>query len=73
MLAILIYRAKDQGSFKGVVPHLVDHGFSILQYTDDTISFMEHNLEEAKNLKLVLISSFEKLSGPMINFHIKVN
>ncbi len=30
----------------------------ILQYADDTILFMEHDLEEAKNLKLVL-STFE--------------
>jgi hypothetical protein len=47
---------------------LVDRGLSILQYTDDTILFMENNLEEAKNLKLVLCA-FEKLSGLKINFH----
>ena len=35
---------------------------------DDTILFMEHNFEEAKNMKLVL-TTFEHLSGLKINFH----
>jgi len=33
-----------------------------------TLHFMEHDLEEAKNLKLVLCA-FEQLSGLKINFH----
>ena len=44
MLAILIGRAKENGQVGGLVPHLVDGGVSILQYTDDTIIFMEHDL-----------------------------
>jgi hypothetical protein len=39
-----------------------------LQYADDTILFMEHDLEKAQNLKLIL-SAFEQLSGLKINFH----
>ncbi|WVZ95347.1 hypothetical protein U9M48_041127, partial [Paspalum notatum var. saurae] len=61
MLAILLTRAKENGQFRGVIPHLVDGGLSILQYADDTILFMEYDLEEAKNLKL--------LSGLKTNFH----
>jgi hypothetical protein len=45
MLSILIKRAKDDGQIKGVIPHLVDDGLSILQYADDTILFMDHDLE----------------------------
>ena len=41
---------------------------SILQYADDTILFMEHDIEKARNLKLIILG-FEKLSGPKINFH----
>jgi hypothetical protein len=48
MLAVLIKRAKTEGQIEGVVPHLVDDGLSILQYTDDTILFMEHDLEKAR-------------------------
>ena len=68
MLAILIARAKENQQFKGVVPHLVNDGLSILQYADDTILFMEDNIEQAKNLKL-LLCAFEQLSGLKINFH----
>ena len=68
MLAIMIERAKADGLFEGVIPHLVDGGLSILQYADDTILFMDHDLEKATNLKLIL-SAFEQLSGLKINFH----
>jgi hypothetical protein len=68
MLAIMVNRAKREGYFSGVVPHLVDDGLSILQYTDGTIIFLDHDLEGAKNLKL-LLSAFEQLSGLKINYH----
>jgi hypothetical protein len=68
MLAIMIERAKNDGLIEGVIPHLVDGGLSILPYTDDTILFMEHDLEKAKNLKLIL-SAFEQLFCLKINFH----
>jgi hypothetical protein len=68
MLAILISRAKENGQINGLVPHLIEGGISILQYADDTILFMEHNLEQAANMKL-LLCAFEKLSGLKINFH----
>jgi retron-type reverse transcriptase len=68
MLAILIKRAKSKGQIEGVISHLVDDGLSILQYANDTILFMEHNLEKARNMKL-LLRAFEELSGLKINFH----
>jgi hypothetical protein len=45
MLAILIKCAKAEGQIEGVVPHLVDDGLSILQYADDTLIFLGHDLE----------------------------
>ena len=68
MLAIIIARAKENGQIGGLVPHLVQGGISILQYADDTILFMEHDLAKAVNMKLIL-SFFEQLSGLKINFH----
>ena len=68
MLAILIKRAKDDGQIRGVIPHLVDDGLSILQYADDTILFLDHDIEQAKIMKL-LLSVFEQISGLKINFH----
>ena len=68
MLAVLLGRAKEAGQVGGLVPHLVDGGISILQYADDTIIFMEHDLVKARNMKL-LLCLFEQLSGLKINFH----
>jgi hypothetical protein len=68
MLAIMIEHAKMDGQIEGVIPHLVDGGLSIHQYIDDTILFMEHDLEKARNLKLIFLA-FEQLSGLKINFH----
>ena len=68
MLAVLISRAKEDGQIGGLVPHLVEGGVSILQYADDTILFLEHDLAKAVNMKLIL-SFFEQLSGLKINFH----
>ena len=46
----------------------MEDGLSILQYANDTILFIDHDLEQAKNMKL-LLSVFEQLSGLKINFH----
>ena len=67
MLAIFITRAKESGQIQGLIPHLVEGGLSILQYANDTILFMEHDLEQAKNMKIILCA-FEQLSG-LKNFH----
>jgi hypothetical protein len=68
MLVILIARAKKDGQVGGLVPHLVDGGISILQYADETILFMEHDLAKAVNMKLIL-AIFEQLFDLKINFH----
>ena len=47
---------------------LVEGGLSVLQYADDTILFLEDNVEQAKSMKVVLCA-FERLSGLKINFH----
>ncbi|WVZ62069.1 hypothetical protein U9M48_011857, partial [Paspalum notatum var. saurae] len=59
MLKVFISRAKTDGQFEGVIPHLVD---------DDTILFMDHDLDKARNMKLLLFA-FELASGLKINFH----
>jgi hypothetical protein len=64
----MIERAKSDGQIEGVIIHLVDGGLSILQYADDTIIFMEHDIKKAKKVKLI-ISTFEQLSDLTINFH----
>ncbi len=68
MLEVLIERTKGDGQIRGVIPHLVEDGLSILQYADDTIIFLDHDLEHAKNMKAIMCV-FEQLSGLKINFH----
>jgi hypothetical protein len=60
MLAVLINRAKSEGQTKAVVLDLTDDGLSILQYADDMILFMEHNIHQTRNIKL-LLSAFEQM------------
>jgi hypothetical protein len=68
MLTILISRAKEAEQIHEVLPHLIEEGLSVLQYADDTVIFMDNDLERAKNMKL-LLCAFEQLSGLKINFH----
>jgi hypothetical protein len=68
MLAILFARATKENKFQGIVPHLVPEGLSILQYADDTVVFLDHNLQHARNIKLFL-TIFEQMSRLKINFH----
>lgn len=66
MLGILIKRSKEEGKVAGLVPHLVNDDLSILQYADDTLLFLEHDLDKAKNMKLLLLA-FEQVSWLKIN------
>ena len=66
MLAILISIAKEDDQVDGLIPHLVEGGVSILQYADDTILFINHDLEKSLNMKLILCM-FEQLSGKAKN------
>ena len=68
MLTLFINRAKADNQLGGVVPHLIEGGLSILQYANDTILFLEHNLKYAHNLGTILCA-FEQLLGLKINFH----
>ena len=54
ILAMFIERAKNAGQISGVIPYLVEGGLSILQYADDAILFMDHDIQQATNLKLLL-------------------
>jgi hypothetical protein len=56
MLAIMIESAKVDGLIEGVIRHPVEGGLSILQYVDDMILFMEHDIKKARNFKLILLA-----------------
>jgi hypothetical protein len=68
MLVIMIARAKKHGQIYGLIPYLVEGGLSILKYAGDTIIFMEHDVDNPQNMKLILCI-FEQLPELQIKFH----
>lgn len=52
----------------GLISHIIPNGVAILQYTDDTIIFLKHDLDNAIHLKFMLYL-FEMLVGLKINFN----
>ena len=61
ILAIILNRVKQEGLIRGIIPHLIDDGLSILQYADDIVIFLDHDIDLAKNMKF-LLCGFEQLS-----------
>jgi hypothetical protein len=66
-LAKMIQQAQFAGLITGLVPHLIDNGVVILQYTDDIILLIQDDMEQIIHLKLILYM-FEAMSGLKINF-----
>lgn len=58
MLTVFVPRARESNQVVGVAPHLVDGGMSLLQYADETVLFLEDDVEHAKSLK---VCAFERL------------
>jgi hypothetical protein len=71
MLATLVNRVKEEDQLEGLIPHLLDGGLSILQYVNDTILFLDHDLAKVANLNLLLLA-FEQVSGLKINIKVSV-
>jgi hypothetical protein len=63
----LIQIAKQNGLISGLADHVIEGGCAILQYADNTILFIQDDMESARNLKLLLYI-FESMSGLKINF-----
>jgi hypothetical protein len=53
-LSRMILKAQSNGLFCGLIDHTIDNRVAVLQYADDTIIFLKHNIEGARNLKLLL-------------------
>lgn len=64
----MVENAKEQGCFTGLVDHIIPNGVAILQYADDTIIFLKHDIEGARNMKLLLYM-YEMMVGLKINFN----
>jgi hypothetical protein len=66
-LSKMIHLAQQNGKILGLANHIVKNGCAILQYTDDTILFIQDDIDSAINMKIVLYL-FEAMYGLKINF-----
>lgn len=65
-LTAILDKAKESGTFEGLVPDLIDGGITHLQYTDDTILFVKAGDHNILVLKFLLFY-FKEMSGMKIN------
>jgi hypothetical protein len=63
----MLMKAAKQNLMTGLLPQVIEGGIISLQYADDTLLFLENNLEKASNLKWLLVC-FEQMSGMKINY-----
>jgi hypothetical protein len=66
-LAKMVSVEQQNGLVVGLADNIITKGISMLQYADDTILLIQDDLEQARNLKLLLYL-FEAMSGLKINF-----
>jgi hypothetical protein len=59
--------SSKHGLFSGLAEHIIPRGVDILQCADDTILYLKHDLEGARNMKMLLYL-FEMIAGLKINF-----
>jgi hypothetical protein len=64
----MIHKAQENSLVTGLISHIIPKGVAILQYADDTILFLKHDLNGATHMKLLLYR-FEMLAGLKINFN----
>ena len=63
----MINKAQPNGLLTGIASDLIPNGVAVLQYVDDTIICLDHYVEKAINLK-ILLYIFELMSGLKVNF-----
>jgi hypothetical protein len=67
-LTKMVENAQTQGLFTRLIDHIIPKGVAILQYADATIVFLKHDVEGARNMKL-LLCMYEMMAGLEINFN----
>ena len=67
-LTRMIHNAQQNELLSSLISHVVPNGVVILQYADDTIMCLKHNLEGARNMELLLYL-YEMMAGLKINFN----
>lgn len=63
----MVLRAQENDLVIGLIKHMIHKGIAVLQYANDTILCLDHNIEGARNMKLLLYL-FQQMAGLKINF-----
>jgi hypothetical protein len=63
----MIHNAQQNSLFSGLISHIIPNRVAILQYPDDTIICLKHDVEGARNIELLLYL-YEMMAGLKINF-----
>jgi len=66
-LSRMIHKAQINKFFCGLADHIIENGVAVLQYADDTIICLKHDVEGARKMKLLLYM-YELMAGLKINF-----
>jgi hypothetical protein len=67
-LTRMLHRAQENDLVTGLISHIIPKGVAMLQYANDTIVFLKHDIEGVVHMKL-LVYLFEMLAGLKINFN----
>ena len=67
-LSRMIHKAKKNDLLTSLADHIIDKGVVVLQYADDIIIRLKHNIQGARNMKLLLYM-YEMMAGLKINFY----
>jgi hypothetical protein len=63
----MLMKAARLNLISGLMPQVIKGGIISLQYADDTLLFLENDLEKISNIKWLLVC-FEQMSGMKINY-----
>jgi hypothetical protein len=66
-LATILRKGSEVGLINGLIPDLVEGGLTHLQYADDTMNFLEADVQYIANVKFLLYC-FENMPGLKINY-----
>lgn len=64
----MVENAQENGLFTRLIDHIVPNGVAILQYANDTIIFLKHDVVGARNMKMLLYM-YEMMARLKINFN----
>jgi hypothetical protein len=63
----MMHKAQQNDLITGLVENLIPKGIAVLQYANDMIICLKHDLDKARNMKMLLYM-FEQMSELKINF-----